>query len=72
METELLFEPEYAVEFGNVSEQILRFGSERSSDLIVLGIRPPQGNVSHLTHFSNTTVQQIVAHANCPVVTVRG
>ncbi len=68
----LLFEPEFAVGFGDPSEVILRFASERSSDLIVLGIRPPRASGTSLTHFANTTVQKIVSHAHCPVVTVRG
>jgi nucleotide-binding universal stress UspA family protein len=71
-ESGLWFAPHYVVEFGNVAEQIIKSASEHDSDLIVLGVRSPQGSVGNVTHFAHTTAQQIVAHADCPVVTVRG
>jgi nucleotide-binding universal stress UspA family protein len=44
----------------------------RAADLIVLGVRPTHGAGSTVTHLSHTTAQHIVAHAACPVLTVRG
>jgi nucleotide-binding universal stress UspA family protein len=68
-----LFEPKYVVRAGDdLAEQVLRFAEESRTDLIVLGIRAPHRNVTALTHLANTPLQQIVANANCPVVTVRG
>lgn len=71
-ESSLYLAPHYAVEFGGVPEQIVKFTSENGADLIILGVRPPLRSVGGLTHFTNTTAQQIVAHANCPVLTIRG
>jgi nucleotide-binding universal stress UspA family protein len=71
-ESSLYLAPHYAVEFGNAPEQIVKFASENGTNLIILGVRAPQKSVESITHFSNTTAQQIVAHANCPVLTVRG
>jgi nucleotide-binding universal stress UspA family protein len=41
--------------------------TERKADLIVLGARP----ADHTTHLPWSTVHQVVAHATCPVLTVR-
>ena len=64
---ELWFQPDYAVEFGKVPEQILKFAAGSRADLILLGVRSPQGE-----HFTDTTAQHVVAQAGCPVLTVRG
>jgi nucleotide-binding universal stress UspA family protein len=66
------FQPEYFVEFGNVEEQIRIFASKHGADLIVLGVRPNTGNMTAVTHLSNTMTHRIVAYATCPVLTVRG
>jgi len=66
---------EYLVEFGRQfarpAERILEIATDRSSDLIVLGVRPTRGAVSTVTHLTHTTAQHIVAHAACPVLTIR-
>ncbi len=71
-ESGLWFRSNYAVEFGAAGEQILKFADAHKQDLIVLGVRAPQGAVNTLTHLAHSKAQQIVARATCPVLTVRG
>ena len=67
---------EYLVEFGRQfappAERILETAKDRAADLIVLGVRPTHSAVSTVTHLAHTTDQHIMAHATCPVLTVRG
>jgi len=69
-ESSLYLAPHYAVEFGEVPEQIVKYSAENGTDMIILGVRPAQKSMG--IHFTNTVTQQIIAHANCPVLTVRG
>jgi len=66
---------EYVAEFGRQfappAERILEIARDRAADLIVLGVRPAHGAVSTVTHLAHTTDQHILAHAECPVLTVR-
>jgi nucleotide-binding universal stress UspA family protein len=68
---------EFLVEFGHLgqftasAERILEVARDRATDLIVLGVRPTHGAVTTVTHLAHTTAQYIVAHAPCPVLTVR-
>jgi nucleotide-binding universal stress UspA family protein len=71
-DTELWCNPEYFVQFGPPAERILEFSATRGVDIIVMGVRPTHGIVSTVTHLAHTTAQHIVAHATCPVLTVRG
>jgi len=71
-ETELWCHPEYFIESGPPAERILQFSEAHGVDLIVMGVRPPHRVVSAVTHLARTTAQHIVAHATCPVLTVRG
>jgi nucleotide-binding universal stress UspA family protein len=71
-ESGLWFGSNYAVEFGPAEEQILKFADLHNADLIVLGVRAPQGALNTLTHLAHSKSQHIVAHATCPVLTVRG
>ena len=64
--------PDYFVQFGDPAERILRFGSAHGVDLIVMGLHPKHTAITAVTHLAHTTAQNIVAHANCPVLTVRG
>jgi len=66
---DLRWSPEAMVEFGSPSDHILRTAAERDIDLIVLGARP--GHVEAATHLPWATAHQVVARANCPVLTVR-
>jgi nucleotide-binding universal stress UspA family protein len=70
--SDLWFRANYSVAFGSAEEQILRFADEHGADLIVLGVRAPQGALNTLTHLAHSKSQQIVARATCPVLTVRG
>ena len=62
-------EPTYIVEEGPAAEKILDVAKRRHTALIVLGAKPA-GWLS--THFNVGTIHNIVAEANCPVLTVRG
>ncbi len=62
----------FSCQFAPPAERILEIAGERAADLIVLGVHPTHGGFSAVTHLSHTTAQHIVAHAGCPVLTVRG
>jgi nucleotide-binding universal stress UspA family protein len=62
--------PETVVEHGEPAARILEVAKKRRPDLIVLGIR----GTSHMlaaTHLKRSIAHMIVAHASCPVLTVR-
>ena len=71
-EGELWCRPEAKVWFGNPSERILEAAMAFDADLIVLGARDAGGHLSAATHLERTTAHKVVAHAPCPVLTVRG
>jgi len=71
-DAELWCRPEPLVEYGNPAERILEVAKDRDADLIVLGVRNAAGHLGVATHLERTTAHQIVAHASCPVLTVRG
>jgi nucleotide-binding universal stress UspA family protein len=71
-EAELWCRPEATVRFGNVAERILEAARELEADLIVLGVRDAAGHLGAATHLERTTAHKVVAHAPCPVLTVRG
>ena len=72
IDPELGIYPDYAVEFGPVAEQSLRFCEERDADIVVLGVPAPRGRWGTATHLARTTAQHIVGQATCPVLTARG
>lgn len=59
--------PEAVVEFGSAHERILKVAADRNADLIVVGARPEVGT----THLPWSTTHQVIARAQCPVLTVR-
>ncbi|MGC2171077.1 MAG: universal stress protein [Candidatus Sulfotelmatobacter sp.] len=59
--------PEILVEVGSAPECIVKVAREREADLIVLGTR----RADLATHLPWTTVHDVIAHAPCPVLTVR-
>ncbi len=63
----LAYAPETVMQFGTAADVIVKVAGEREADLIVLGAHPTVGT----THLPWTTVHQVVAHASCPVLTVR-
>jgi len=66
----LQYPPERALEFGSAAENILRVACERESDMIVLGARATVEVGG--THLPWSTAHRVLAHARCPVLTVRG
>lgn len=68
-EAALWCEPELALESGVPGEGILRVAEEQRADLIVLGVRPIRRLAAHLPI---ATAHEVVCHAACPVLTVRG
>ena len=64
-------EMELIVEFGRPAEQILKVAERHDTDLIVMGPH----STSHprvSAHFPWVTAHQVLCHAHCPVLTVRG
>lgn len=64
--------PEATVRFGNPGERILEVAVDYDADLIVLGVRDPGSRLRPATHLDRNTAHRVVAHAMCPVLTVRG
>jgi nucleotide-binding universal stress UspA family protein len=60
------------VQYGQPADRIVEAAKERGSDLIVLGVRTAAGHLGAATHLNRATAYEVVAHAPCPVVTVRG
>ena len=71
-EAELWCEPQFVVETGSAAEKILEVAEKRKADLIVLGVRRSSGFPGAATHLPLATAHKVVAHATCPVLTVRG
>jgi nucleotide-binding universal stress UspA family protein len=69
---ELWCRPEATVRFGQPAERILEAAADHEADLIVLGVRDATGHLGAATHLERTTAHNVVAHAACPVLTVRG
>ncbi len=63
----LPYAPEIMLDFGSAWHCIVNKAAELDTDLIVLGAQ----SADHSTHVPWSTVHQVVAHANCPVLTVR-
>lgn len=64
--------PDAVVRFGKAADRILEVAKERDADLIVLGVRGHRGLPGADTHLERATAHKVVAHAPCPVLTVRG
>jgi len=69
---ELDFPPQVSVEYGEPAERIVEVANQRGVDLIVLGVRDAGGRLGAATHLERATAHKVVAHAACPVLTVRG
>jgi nucleotide-binding universal stress UspA family protein len=67
----LAHEPEFLVENGPASETILCVARSRRSDLLVVGARETQRHWVP-SHFTWSTLHQILCDAACPVLSVRG
>jgi nucleotide-binding universal stress UspA family protein len=64
--------PSPIVQFGDTANGILEVATEIGADLIVLGARDAAGHLGAATHFERAIAHKVVAHARCPVLTVRG
>jgi nucleotide-binding universal stress UspA family protein len=65
----LQYAPETAVEFGSAPDCILKVAAERDADMIVLGARSSLDVGS--THLPWSSAHHVIAHAQCPVLTIR-
>lgn len=68
---ELWCTAEAIVREGNPAEKILEVAKEKAADLIVLGVRDRGTHLGAATHLERATAHKVVAHAACPVLTVR-
>jgi nucleotide-binding universal stress UspA family protein len=71
-DAELWCRPETIVEHGEPGEQILASAERCGADLIVLGVRGLDTFTGLVTRVARATAYEVVAHAPCPVLTVRG
>jgi nucleotide-binding universal stress UspA family protein len=69
--TEISHPPAYFAEHGEPAKRILEIADLIEADLIVLGVHPEEGVIGAATHLPIATAHKIVAHANCPVLTIR-
>jgi nucleotide-binding universal stress UspA family protein len=70
-EAELWCEPKCRVERGPEAEKIMEVATAIGADLIVVGVRSPQGGLGATTHVLRSIAHSVVTHAQCPVLTVR-
>jgi nucleotide-binding universal stress UspA family protein len=70
-DAEFYMPPEAAVEYGDPAERIVAAAEERRADLIVLALRGGTDHIGAATHLGRATAHKVVAHAVCPVLTVR-
>jgi nucleotide-binding universal stress UspA family protein len=65
--------PHFMVEYGSQpADKILHRAQEVGAELIILGAHKLQGISGAATHLPTATIHRVIAHANCPVLTVRG
>lgn len=69
---EIWCRPEATVRFGPPADRILEAAIELDADLIVLGVRDAGRRIGAATHLERTIAHKVVAHAVCPVLTIRG
>lgn len=68
----LLCCPTAFIKYGSAAEAILRAEHERGAELIVLGVKRADRFPAASTHSPWPKAHRIVAHAHCPVLTIRG
>jgi nucleotide-binding universal stress UspA family protein len=61
--------PELVSVFGSPGPDIVRLATELEADLLVMGVHPGHHATSHIPW---TVASHVLAHARCPVLTVRG
>jgi nucleotide-binding universal stress UspA family protein len=70
-EAELWCAPKCRVEQGEQAAKIMEVAVAIGADLIVLGVRSPQGGVGAATHLLRSVAHEVVVNAQCPVLTLR-
>lgn len=65
-------QPEMLVAIGDPASRILELATLQRADLIVLGVRSVAEPLGPGTHLGRAIANKVVAHAMCPVLTVRG
>jgi nucleotide-binding universal stress UspA family protein len=68
----LLCRPTAFIKYGPAAEGILEAEHERGADLIILGVKHAGRFPAASTHSPWPKAHRIVAHADCPVLTIRG
>lgn len=68
----LLCRPTAFIKYGSAAEAILEAEHERGADLIVPGVKRADRFPAASTHSSWPKTHRILAHAHCPVLTIRG
>jgi nucleotide-binding universal stress UspA family protein len=63
--------PHYAIETGSPVDRILAVARRTNADLIVLGAHKERGVSGASTHLPTSIVHQVLARAECPVLTIR-
>ena len=71
-DAELWCRPEPNVEHGEPGAEILATAERCGADLIVLGVRGMDMLTEMVTRVERATAYEVIAHARCPVLTVRG
>lgn len=71
-EAELWCRPRPIVEHGDPAAQILAVAKQCGADLIVLGVRGLHAMAGVSPRVQRDTAYDVIAHAPCPVLTVRG
>lgn len=69
---ELSCRPRAVVEHGEPAVQILAAAKQCGADLIVMGVRGLNSLANATTRLQKDTAYEVVAHALCPVLSVRG
>jgi len=71
-EAELWCRPEAMIQHGDPGTQILAAANQCGADLIVLGVRGMDRLAGAATRVDRAIAYEVVVHAPCPVLTVRG
>jgi len=71
-DAELWCRPELVVEHGKPGAQILATAERRGADLIVLGARGMDRLAEFAARTDRAVAYEVIAHAPCPVLTLRG
>jgi nucleotide-binding universal stress UspA family protein len=65
----LQYPPETLLEFGSAPERVLKVAGDLDADMIILGAHSYSDIGS--THLSWSAAHHVIAHADCPVLTIR-